>query len=180
MDKCGAQPQGWNTNQNPTRRDAGSSATSHLSRVFGLPGQDLVEFAIMVPILFLFIFGVIDLSRVFHALNVINNAAREGVRYVSQYGGISKVIVAGGTDYYELVPASVQSVVRNEAGSYGLDLNKGGTSITVTCPTHVPDNRCISGDRVRVVVTYPFDLLTGFVFDGATLTIRRSAEMIFP
>ena len=143
-------------------------------------GQNLVEFAIIVPIMILFIFGVIDFARVFHALNIIYNAAREGARYVSQYGGIKMVVVAGGTDYYELQPVQIATVVRMEAGNLGLDLNVAGVQIEVTCPTHSPDNHCTSGDKVRVVVTYPFNLILGQIINRATLNISRTAEMVYP
>ena len=156
------------------------SSLLHPSRVASKPGQDLVEFALIVPILILFIFGVIDFARVFHAMNVIYNAAREGARYVSQYGGINKVVVSGGTDYYELQPVEIQSVVRNEAGNLGLNLNVAGVVITVTCPTHSPVSQCISGDKVRVVVNYPFQLILGQIINRSTLNISRTAEMVFP
>ena len=43
-------------------------------------GQALVEFALLVPVLLLLIFGAIEFGRVFHATHVITSAAREGAR----------------------------------------------------------------------------------------------------
>ena len=43
-------------------------------------GQSLVEFALVLPLFLLFIFGIIDLGRGVFAYNAIQNAAREGVR----------------------------------------------------------------------------------------------------
>jgi endo-1,4-beta-mannosidase len=43
-------------------------------------GQTLVEFALLLPILLLLIFGAIEFGRVFHAYHVITSAAREGAR----------------------------------------------------------------------------------------------------
>jgi Flp pilus assembly protein TadG len=43
-------------------------------------GQTLVEFALILPILLLLIFGAIEFGRVFHATHVITSAAREGAR----------------------------------------------------------------------------------------------------
>jgi hypothetical protein len=43
-------------------------------------GQSLVEFALVVPLLFLLLFGSIEFGRVFHAHLVITSAAREGAR----------------------------------------------------------------------------------------------------
>lgn len=44
-------------------------------------GQSLAEFALIAPIFFLMIFGIIDLSRAFQAYVTIQEAARGGARY---------------------------------------------------------------------------------------------------
>lgn len=43
-------------------------------------GQSLVEFALILPIFLLLLFGIIDLGRGVYAYNTIQNAAREGTR----------------------------------------------------------------------------------------------------
>lgn len=43
--------------------------------------QGMVEFALVLPILLLLIFGIIEYSRLFYAWIIIENAARSGVRY---------------------------------------------------------------------------------------------------
>jgi Flp pilus assembly protein TadG len=43
-------------------------------------GQSLVEFALVLPVFLLLIFGIIDLGRGVYAYNTIQNAAREAVR----------------------------------------------------------------------------------------------------
>lgn len=47
-------------------------------------GQSLVEFALILPIMLMFLAGVIDLGRVFYATISLNNAAREGAFQASQ------------------------------------------------------------------------------------------------
>jgi Flp pilus assembly protein TadG len=49
-----------------------------LSRRAG--GQSLAEFALVLPILVLLIFGIVDLGRGVYAYNTIANAARQGAR----------------------------------------------------------------------------------------------------
>jgi Flp pilus assembly protein TadG len=49
-------------------------------------GQSLVEFALVLPIFLLMLFGVIDLGRVIWTIDNISNAAREGARYASVHG----------------------------------------------------------------------------------------------
>ena len=44
-------------------------------------GQDLVEFAIVLPILAFIIFMIFDLGRAVYYFSAVTNAAREGARY---------------------------------------------------------------------------------------------------
>ena len=44
-------------------------------------GQDLMEFAITLPILALLVFGIFDLGRVVFYFSSMQNSAREGARY---------------------------------------------------------------------------------------------------
>jgi hypothetical protein len=50
-------------------------------------GQGLAEFALVLPVFLLIVFGIIDLGRVVWATDDITNAAREGARYASIHGG---------------------------------------------------------------------------------------------
>ena len=56
-------------------------------RFAGHEGQGLAEFAIVLPIFLLVVFGMIDVGRVVWATDDITNAAREGARYASVHGG---------------------------------------------------------------------------------------------
>ncbi|MEW5762999.1 MAG: TadE/TadG family type IV pilus assembly protein [Bacillota bacterium] len=51
------------------------------ARSGGEKGQAVLEFALIIPILLLFLFGVIEFGRVFSAQLTVNAAAREGARY---------------------------------------------------------------------------------------------------
>jgi Flp pilus assembly protein TadG len=46
-------------------------------------GAIIVEFALIVPFLFIVVFGVIDFSRAYSQLNAINAGLREGARFAS-------------------------------------------------------------------------------------------------
>lgn len=46
-------------------------------------GQSLVEFALVIPILIMLLFGIIDFGRVFHAYLTIDHAGREAARAAS-------------------------------------------------------------------------------------------------
>jgi hypothetical protein len=63
-------------------RFGGRPARGRLDR-----GQGLAEFAIVLPVFLLVVFGMIDVGRVIWATDDITNAAREGARYASVHGG---------------------------------------------------------------------------------------------
>ena len=44
-------------------------------------GQTLAEFAMVAPILFILVFGIIDIARLYNAWVTVQGAAREGARY---------------------------------------------------------------------------------------------------
>ena len=122
-------------------------------------GQELAEFAIVLPLLLLVAFGVLDLGRIFHSAITITNAAREGARY-----GMIHPNDPDGT-----VDATLA-----EAQDSGVDLST--SIIDVSCP-----EGCGSGLPIRVTVQYNFTFfMTGFVFPESNFTIVRSAEMMIP
>lgn len=47
----------------------------------GERGQAILEFALVVPVVLLLLFGIIEYGRVFSAQLTVNAAAREGARY---------------------------------------------------------------------------------------------------
>jgi TadE-like protein len=49
-------------------------------------GQALVEFALVVPVLFLLFLGIVETGRLVFYLHTLNNAAREGARYAIVHG----------------------------------------------------------------------------------------------
>lgn len=49
-------------------------------------GQALVEFALVAPLLFLLIIGIIEIGRLVFYYHLINQAAREGGRYAIVHG----------------------------------------------------------------------------------------------
>ncbi len=123
-------------------------------------GQELVEFAIVLPLLLIIVFGVLDLGRLFHALITITNAAREGARY----GMIFPDDITG-----------ITFVTRREAQSSGIILGPAVSTVSVSRPAGYGEML-----PVRVTVTYHFQLLiTGFL-PNQSITLVRYAEMMVP
>jgi len=113
----------------------------------GVRGQSLVEFALILPVLLIMLFGVFDFGRASYAFNAVSNAAREGARVAivdqSQTGGIYKAA--------------------QEAADQGtaLDLDPADPNqVSVTFPD--PFGTCV-GCRAVVRVQYEFTAITPII-----------------
>lgn len=108
-------------------------------------GQDLVEFAFIVPILFLILIMIFDLGRVVYYYSVLTNTAREGAR----------AAIIDGTGNADIQFAVCQLAL-------GLDLGCPTPAITVTNLDLEPDTEN-KPDHVKVGVSYQFSPVTPLV-----------------
>jgi Flp pilus assembly protein TadG len=131
-------------------------------RLNGSEGQALIEFALILPLFLLLLFGMIDFGRAYSASVTLTNAAREGARY----GVIQPANTSG-----------IVSRVQNTAGPY----NDSNLTVAPSCSPS-----CSSGNDVIVQTTYQFSFITplaaiaNFVSGGAlpsTLSLKSSANM---
>ncbi len=138
-------------------------------------GQSLVEFALTLPILLLILVGVLDLGRLYFTYISLTNAAREGARYGAKYPP---------TNPTDQANSRVQAINNHVAGEVDRNIvTLTASNITINCPDGVP---CTPGspntpginNRIQVTVTYPFQLITTYIFGGGTLQLRSSAEMV--
>jgi len=113
-------------------------------------GQTLVEFALVLPLLGLLIFGIIQFGILFYTYIDLTSAAREGARKAS----VSRTD-ANAIKTVKATIAAATSVVDDTADT-----------ITVT-----PAQPWTSGQDVEVKVTYPYSLnIMGVVIWNGTLT----------
>lgn len=98
-------------------------------------GQALVEMALVLPLFFLLLFGVIEMGRVGYAYITVSNAAQAGGRTAT----------IGGTDL------DINSSIKNAATS----LDPASLTINIT-PMEAQRQ---SGQAVTVQVTYPVQLI---------------------
>jgi Flp pilus assembly protein TadG len=89
-------------------------------------GAALVEFAMILPILILLVFGVIEFGRGYHTKSTLTHAARESVRVAALDSG------------------DPVSTARNAAPN----LNAGAITVTVS------SDPCTLGDPVTVTLEY--------------------------
>jgi Flp pilus assembly protein TadG len=130
---------------------------------------------LIVPVLALFVFGVLDVARIFHALIAISNAAREGARYGMAYG-----ITRSVGNVYSINETIIDNATIQEAANLGVTL--AANQVTPTCQIN-PDpagETCGPGVRLRVEVTYNFRPILAIVFPSSGLNLRRNVEMVVP
>ena len=124
------------------------------------PGQSLVEFALILPLLLMLVLGAMDFGRLFFAKMVITNAAREGANYLA---------------YHPDDTDGMEDVIREEADSSTVRFENLTISEPVGC--------CTKGQPVTVTISTSVDLIydSVFIFLGminGPIQLSSSVEMM--
>ncbi len=126
-------------------------------------GAAVIEFAVIAPLLFLLIFGMIEFGRAMMSLEIMTNAAREGARHG---------VLNGSTN------SSVIAVVKNRLDSGSIPSQYSTIKIYVNGIEADVSNAAI-GDAIKVEISIPYmrvSLLPGPLFMGST-TLSTNAVM---
>jgi len=116
-------------------------------------GQNLVEFALVVPLLLLLVIGIAEFGRAWMTKNILTGAAREAVRILA---------VPPGT----ITPQARADNILRSAG--------------ITTATVSVNSGSLAYDPVSVTVTYGFPVLfAGFIpgLDNATIPLSSTTTM---
>jgi Flp pilus assembly protein TadG len=147
----------------PSRRISGGRRFD--ARLRGERGTAVVEFALIAPILFLLIFGIVDFGRALDYYNQLTQLAGQGARAAA---------VNRNPDGTALSTSNQHSIQQQLATTYTTqpELKKG----VVVCITHVPSG---PGDFVTVRTSFKFHFLPliGVAADalgGLTLTSTQT------
>ena len=110
-------------------------------------GAAAVEFAIIAPLLFTIIFGIIEFGLLFFDKQVITNASREGARY--------------GILWSPTRPTDAEITARVLTYTANHLVTFGASSTLPTVAISRPDGAWpgTSGDFLTVTVTYPYNFL---------------------
>jgi len=120
------------------------------------PGQSLVEFALVLPLLLMLVLGAMDVGRLFYYKMALTNAAREGANYLAYYPP-KENLSPSQLPVSERLKRTYEAI-EAEGENFGIDivtddevdiLLEGCTSIT----------NCLSGDRVGIKITKEIDLI---------------------
>ena len=130
-------------------------------------GAELIEFALVLPMLLLVVLGIAEFGFMFQRYEVITNAAREGARIA-------------------VLPGYSAADVQNRVAAY---VTQGRVPTTTTNPAvavvdvdiPIPGGVPIAAKRVTVTYTHSYMFLTGIgaMFGGsyATVPLTAVAEM---
>ncbi|HEY0602590.1 MAG TPA: TadE family protein [Herpetosiphonaceae bacterium] len=142
------------------------------------PGQSLVEFALIAPLLFALMFVLVELGIVFSTYIGLTNSAREAARAGVAYQYTAS---SSGTPSVATVDAG-RSAVMNSAIMDTLNpiinvANVSGLNPTYSYdPTTPTNNNYRYGDKLTVTLSYPHALFFN-LFNVGTITIQASSEM---
>lgn len=100
-------------------------------------GASLVEFALVAPLLFLLLFGVIEVARLGHGFTTVWTAAREGARYATTVGDNDSDGLPNYLDCASITEAALDKVV-------GMSLATSDVGITFSDLAGAPVADCDS------------------------------------
>ncbi|HXI44768.1 MAG TPA: TadE/TadG family type IV pilus assembly protein [Candidatus Acidoferrales bacterium] len=107
-------------------------------------GQALTEFALVAPIFFLLVFGIVQLGLLFGGQNGLVNAAREVARYAATYKtAITDPAGACSAVEAQIAPALARALPGYDPAQvdprveYDWLANPGGTTYSVTVAIHI-------------------------------------------
>lgn len=118
-------------------------------------GVAVLEFALVVPVLLLLVFGITEFGRAWMTKNIMTQAAREGARYAAV-----------------LSPFDASKVKQRVKDSLMGASLEGEPTITITGPSGDPPT-------VTATVTGTFQVLSGAIIPGFSGDIELQAQSAF-
>jgi Flp pilus assembly protein TadG len=136
----------------------------------GERGAEIVELAIVLPMLAILLIGGIEVGRAFYTYNILTKSIRDAVRYVSA----DSISTTG------VIPPATITKAKNLA-VYG---NISGTGSPVapgfsTSDVSIPAGNVVSTDKIYVTVSAAYSYPSLFRFILTSSIFRPSVTMIF-
>jgi Flp pilus assembly protein TadG len=137
-------------------------------------GQALPEFALIAPLFFLFLFGIIEAGRFVFYYEILNNATREGARYAIVNGDNSLDCPTGPP----ATPKKACDTAGDDVVQKVRDAAIGvlGTGVAVTPVWHDPANNG-RGSTVTVTATYSYSSLIPIV-PLPNITVQAESSLV--
>jgi hypothetical protein len=159
-------------------------------------GQGLAEFAFIIPMFLMMMFGIVDFGRVIWARNSLENAAREGARFAIVHGGSYGQSCPVGPESPLLPkpwpitsnclnPSPSKQSIYNAALAWGI---APGTGLTITACYHLAGTTCtgntdtastnVRGTAVTVTATSSLNLIVPSLLHLGNFTVVGSSTML--
>ena len=127
-------------------------------------GQTAVEFALVIPVMLLFVLGIFEVGRTYFNNEAIQTAARDGAR--------AGAIHTGATS------AQIQAYVQAAVLANTPGLKPSNVTVTTTCIESSGDSTCWEqNDTIDVRVTYPYHI--GVLSFAASGTLTAHTQLRF-
>lgn len=128
-------------------------------------GQALVEFAIILPLLFLLIFGIFEFGRAMYIKNTLNNAARSAVRVAVVTNDLKNIP----TYTFSNTPPTDPILSKIYDNLLYIDKTKATATVTV-----VGNSPAQPGDTVTVNVTAVFGSIVSKITDTLQINVPNT------
>lgn len=128
-------------------------------------GQNIVEFALLAPLFFLLVFGIIEGGRLLWTFHTVSNAAKEGARYVTVRGA--------GSSLPDHQPTNEQ------IKSYILDRTTGLKAENVDVNLTLIDGNWDDLSRFRVEVDYEHEFIVATIFGIGSIDLSADSTDMF-
>lgn len=132
-------------------------------------GAAVVEFAIIAPVLFLLVFGMIDLGRAMMVQNLITNAARDGARSAVLDGSTAEGVEAQITEYLSASTIDSANVTVSPNPLTNADLGDP-VSVTVEVPFNsvswLPKSWFLAGATLQATVVMRREVSNSSIPEG--------------
>jgi hypothetical protein len=143
------------------------------TRCHSARGQTLVEFAIVAPLFFLVLFGIVEAGRFMLYYETLNNATREGARYAIVNGantlGCPTGPPAPGSSACD--PTGLDVVERVQQAAFGVL----GDDVSVTPTWHDPANNG-RGSTITVTASYTYTPIIPLPLP--TITVEAESSLV--
>lgn len=136
-------------------------------------GAVVVEFALIVPMLLLVVFGVLDFGYMLNRSTIVSNASRDGARVASLGGTYADIL---GTITSELSASGIATT--SPSTVIKIDCKKlDGSACNATSSNY--DTQVESGGTALVTVTYNYSWITPLISQifGSTQSLVQPTQM---
>ena len=155
-------------------------------------GQGVTEFALVAPLLLFVFLAVLEFGRAAYAIQVLDNAAREGARYAIVHGARAECVDGRGPSgpmpsdltappCWDPTGANVAQVVRTFAVGVGYS-NQLAVTVrwcrTTACPGDQGDGDNDQGSTVRVSLAYTFQPVLAELIPLPSFTLQGDSNLV--